>query len=575
MKRLADIADARFEIDEALNAPAPVAVIGSSAPLPRWRRALPWTIAGLALFSTAVTLSLWAPWRARAEAPLVRVTGDIGADVSVTGQGAVALSPDGTTLAFIAREPGDDSGIAATQLYIRRLDRLDATPVPGTTPAASPFFSPDGQWIGFASSGVLKKVSVSGGAVVTVTEAPLFRGGSWGEDDTIVFSSQREGGAVMRVPAAGGEPQKLTTPSQTEVFGHFTPQMLPNGRGILDATPPDPGAFNDATIMVLPLPTGEPMLLQRGGYYPRYLSSGHLTWVRDGTLFAATLDSASLQVTGRAVPVQAGLVGPVNGSALVSVSTEAPLAYLPNEAAGGPAQGPMLWLDRSGATRALRATPAVWGTPRFSPDGGRLALTVSDGRQADIWIYDIERDTLTRLTSDPARRSRLSGHPTAPESPTGRIAEVAYRICTGSVPTEPAPSSVSPIDPQRPTPRWVPSWRPVSRLSSGQPTTARPEHSDPCRLTAARRLVGNPASRKSFVGAVASCRSPRFRPMAGGWPTPPWNRGSRRSTSSRSPRGAGGGRCRATAAICRCGRARGGNCSLRHPPGRQPPGRNG
>jgi serine/threonine-protein kinase len=409
-KRLADIADARLEIDDALSMPpeATTTVASAAPPVPRWRRALPWSVAAAALISTGGTLALWAPWRTPQPNPVVRVTADVGADVSVAGAAPLAMSPDGSILAFTAVPGRADPAVSQPQLHIRRMGDLTASPVPGATPAIAPFFSPDGQWVAFASGGVLKKVLVSGGALVTLTESPMFRGGWWAEDDTIVFTSSRNGGAIMRVSAAGGDAEEVIAAGETGA-GYSRPQVLPGGRGLVFAAVPDSGVPEDASIMVQSLPPdGEPRVLQQGGYFPRYLSSGHLTWMRGGTLFAAPFSLDSLQLTGAPVPVLDQIITQafVAGAAAVSVSASGALAFLPGEGGGVPNQGPLLWLDRTGTSRPLRATPAAWGNPAFSPDGSRVAVTIFDGRQADIWIYDWGRDTLTRLTTDPANDAK-------------------------------------------------------------------------------------------------------------------------------------------------------------------------
>lgn len=198
--RIPEIAAVRFLLDEASSGDAktsgPVSV-GVKAGL--LRRSLPWAVAGTLGVGLATALGLWAPWRNAPPLAPLHLEATLGGDASLanTGVGASAiLSPDGQMLAFVARKMAG----ATSQLYVRRLDQLKATPLSGTDEASSPFFSPDGQWIAFFAGGKLKKISVSGGAAVTLCDASNPRGGIWAEDGTIVFQPiGTAGGNLMRV----------------------------------------------------------------------------------------------------------------------------------------------------------------------------------------------------------------------------------------------------------------------------------------------------------------------------------------------------------------------------------------
>ena len=406
-KRLADISDARLEIDDAIAAPA-----GSEgearAPvvpaMPRWRRVLPWAVTVAAVIGAVTTLFLWAPWRPLPASAPLRVSAELGADASLVIAGgagvpagnAAVVSPDGSQLAFVAQPHGG----GAPRLYVRHLDQLTATPLAGTEGAAGPFFSPDGQSLGFSSGGKLKKIAVTGGAPVTLADAPATRGGSWAEDGTIVFASTRGGGGLWRVVvAAGGTAEQLTTPAPGEAW-HRWPQVLPGGRAVLYTVSAVIGNSTNAWLAVQPLPTGTPHVVQRGGSSGRYLPSGHLTWVHDGTLFAAPFDLATLVVTGPAVPVVPGVVSsPGNGSAPVDVSHTGTLVYLPGGENASAA--PLEWLTRDGKTTPIRATPANWSGVQIAPNGLRLAFALTDTANMDVWTYDVARDAPTKLTTDP------------------------------------------------------------------------------------------------------------------------------------------------------------------------------
>jgi serine/threonine-protein kinase len=335
-------------------------------------------------------------------APL-RLSADLGADgalaTTIANQwgDAAILSPDGTLVAFVAQE--GETGRA--QLYVRRLDQLQATPLAGTDDALCPFFSPDGLWIAYSDERKLKKIPVTGGAPTTLADIGELRGGTWGEDGTIVFSPDKTPGApLLRVSAEGGKPEALTSPAEGEAIRQW-PQLLPGGKAVLYTGNSIVGSFNDANLMVQPLPSGTPKVVQRGGFHGRYLPSGHLVYIHDGTLFAAPFDLERLEVTGQPLPALENVASnSLTGGAQFSVSATGALVYLPGQMTGTGI--PLEWMNRDGTTSPLRRTPARWLNPRFSPDGRRLAMDILDST-SDIWVYEWARDALTRLTSDPAQ----------------------------------------------------------------------------------------------------------------------------------------------------------------------------
>ena len=403
-RRLADASDARLEIDEALgggpvDASPPRDVLAARS---AWQRALPWAIAGAALVVAGASVLLWAPWRTAAATAPLRLSSDVGAGDGVAlpvDQGAAAvLSPDGMLLAFSAQKTGSN----VAQLYIRRLDRLQAIALTGTEGARNPFFSPDSQWIAYFADGKLKKTAVSGGATVTLCDAPNGRGGAWTEDDTIIFSPNNVVDVtLMRVPAAGGSPAPLFKLEQDEHTQRW-PQMLPDGKTVLYSSAATLTQWDDANVVVQPVAGGARKVLVRGGYYGRYLPSGHLVYVHQGTMFAAPFDVNRLEVSGPPVPVVENVAASpgVTGGAQFAAGGNGTLVYVPGRTVSQDA--PMSWLDRSGKTMTLRAMPMNWSNPVFSPDGTRLAIDIFDGKQADVWVYDWGRDTLSRLTFDQA-----------------------------------------------------------------------------------------------------------------------------------------------------------------------------
>ena len=233
---------------------------------------------------------------------------------------------------------------------------------------------------------------------MTITDAPNSRGGAWSEDGTIVFAENRSG--LFRVPSSGGAREPLTTLATGEVTHRF-PQFLPGGRAVLYTAHTASDNFDDATIVVRPLSGGTPTTVQRGGYYGRYLPSGHVAYIHKGTLFAAPFDLDRLEVTGPSVPVIENVTATASrGEAQFAFSSSGTLVYLASRSDSGL---PLLWFDRQGRTETLRSTPARFRAHRIAPDGQRIALDLFDGTQSDVWIYDFARDTLSRVTFDPRR----------------------------------------------------------------------------------------------------------------------------------------------------------------------------
>ena len=410
-RRLDSAADARLEIEEALTSPA--AIDGPGGPttdsrvLSR-RRALPWTVAAIFGAALVSVLVLWAPWRAATVSAPRRLQASIGAAAALQpGPGAaVSLSPDGTTLAFVGQQAN------LSRLFVRPLDQLLATPLAGTEGAASPFFSPDGRWIAFFADGKLKKVAATGGAVVPLCDAVNARGGTWSDNDTIIFAAI-PGSMLMRVGSNGGTPTSMGAVVPGPTTAQQWPQALPRRQGVLYTEQPTLANANAANVVVVPLSGGTPKVVVRGSHFGRYVPTGHLVYLQRGTLFAVRFDLDRLETVGEAVPAVEGVLTNLSTSgAQVAFSPDGTLVYVPGVAA---TLGSAIdWLTRDGMTSVLRQTKADWASPRFSPDGQKLALDISDGKQRDIWVYEWASDRLTQLTFDP-------GQDTGPHwSPDGR-----------------------------------------------------------------------------------------------------------------------------------------------------------
>ena len=365
---------------------------------------VPWAFAGA--LALVLMLMLWAPWRSVPAASPIVVSVQPGSDlllaesVSTTFGQTMTISPNGDVIAFQAQKGAGES----RRLYARRLDQLDAVVLPGTDEAIGPFFSPNGLWIGFFADGQLKKIAVTGGAPQMLAPAPDPRGGAWGEDDMIVFSPDKTSGTrLLRVSSSGGNAEPLASLADGEAI-QVWPQFLPGGKGVLYTGSGAPGAYNDANIMVQPPSGGTPKVVYRGGYYGRYLPSGHLVYIHDGTLFAAPFDLERLEMVGEPRAQHAVTSNTVTGGAQFAVSSGGTLVYRPGYAAGA---GILLhWMYRDGKTTPLQMDPANVLNPVFSSDG-RLALEIRDA-PPNIWVYESK---LRRLTSDPVRAAKPAWTP--------------------------------------------------------------------------------------------------------------------------------------------------------------------
>lgn len=375
-----------------------------------------WTAGGIATVAAAAALMVWRPWQGEsAPRPPLRLTAEVGANISLFTQtnSSLALSPDGTRLAFI----GATSAGGNPMLYVRRLDQLQASPIATAEGAFSPFFSPDGEWIGFFAQGKLRKVAATGSAAVTLCDAPNGRGANWSEDGWIYFVPDSTlGRPIQRVRAEGGTPEDVVKIESKDGLLRW-PQILPDGKALLFTQSRGATSFDSATIAVWSLVDHTRKTVVQAGYNARYLPSGHIVYVKEGTLFAAPFDLGTLEVRGDAVPALQGITtNSANGGAQFAVSNSGTAVYVLGETTAD--RAPIRWIDGNGKTELLRSTVADWSSPSFSPDGRRLAMDILDSAQTDIWVYEWARDTLSRLTFDRTNDLRPVW------SPTGRY--IAY-----------------------------------------------------------------------------------------------------------------------------------------------------
>jgi eukaryotic-like serine/threonine-protein kinase len=304
---------------------------------------------------------------------------------------AVALSPDGAHLAYVARQSGTQ------QLYLRAMDSMEARPIARTEGAINPFFSPDGEWVGFFADGKLKKVSVKGGAALTICNAADPSGASWGSHGIITLATTGVS-AVYQVSDAGGTPQPLARLEKGEVSQRW-PEFLPGSKAVLFAVGPSGFNFSNAKVAVQSLATGDRRnLFQQGATQPRYALSGQLVYAQGGSLIAVPFDPQRLEVAGAAVPVVEGVLQTTTtGAAQYSLSNNGSLVYVPGDIHG--ARLTLVWVSRNGAEQPLAAPANSYLAPRLSPDGRRIAVAIQE-QESQIWLYDLSRETLTRFTFD-------------------------------------------------------------------------------------------------------------------------------------------------------------------------------
>ena len=542
-RRLRDIGDVFPLLDASVSDSHVSGVRRHGAGASVWR-AVPWAV-GVAGVLIGIGGFLLAPFESSRPANrLVRVEVNAGSDVSVVNdQGpAAAISPDGSLLAFTGRKPGQ-----ARQIYVRRLDQLEAMPLSGTEDAFMPVFSPDGQWIAFFSQGKLKKIAANGGSVVVLCDAPSGRGVNWGDNGWIVFTPNASPGAtVQRVNPNGGRPEPVTRLREGEASQRF-PQVLPGGRGVLYSTADNLGNYNDGDIVVQPLPDGAPKVVLNGGHFGRYVRSGHLAYVHDARLFAVPFDLDRLEVTGSPVPVLERVARSVqNGAAQFDISATGVAVYLAED--GGGSQ-PLQWLTRDGVITSLKAAPSNWSNPRISPDGQRVALDRFDGLQTDIWMYDWRADAMTQFTFDPSEDWAPiwtpDGEGVVFKSTRQRFAFNLYlQRADGVGQPEELTELRNPLTPGL----WHPSGNALAMIENNPVTNY-----DILMLPLSQKGGTAPGGATPFLNSVARRRAPPSRPMVAG---------SRMSQTSPAE------------TLCMCGptrRAEGSNSSRRR--ARNPHGR--
>jgi len=388
-QRLRDIGEARIAIEDVLSGASPDASGDGVAPRGESR---PGRLAllGLGTLLLGAGVGAIATWNLKpspeSAAPVARFQIDLPAGQRLATSGsALALSADGSQLAYVATSEGSD----VRRIYLRAMNTEEIQPVAGTEGAMDPFFSPDDRWLGFFAGGKLAKIPMNGGVAQPLAPAALPGGASWGRG-TIVFSPQA-GGNISQLSDQGVGLRSITQ-LDTADAGLFSPEILPGGKAVLFARfKPSPA------IAVQSIGTGKPRVLIPGPAVtaPRYVSSGHLIYARMGTLMAAPFDAERLEIEGDGVPVVPNVLQTptIIPWAQYAVSASGSLAYVPVATSSPRSQ--LVWVDKRGRETFLPAPPRDYDQPRILPhEGGRIALNVNDNARTELWLYDLAKDSL-------------------------------------------------------------------------------------------------------------------------------------------------------------------------------------
>jgi serine/threonine-protein kinase len=416
-ERLHDIADARIELSLALRSPEDV--IAS----PAISRRRPMTL--LAVGAAAVIIGILIgpairnvvrPKAILSVGPVVRSSirlqpnyrlGGEDLDASISRRltrTEMALSADGQILVYSASKM-DAGPEGKAGLFVRKLEELEPVPVKGTEGGHCPFLSPKGDWIGFWSAGRLKKIPIEGGIATDLCAVQRPFGFSWGDDDRIVFVPDR-GSGLMRIPASGGSVETLTVPDRSRgEYAHCLPHVLPGARGILFTIKRHPWDV-EPRLAILDLRSGQWRVLLENAADGRYAATGHVVFLRQGTLMAVPFDLRRLELTGQAVPVVAGVEQTLNttesyndtGAGQFSLSASGCLVYAPGSI-DADQENSLVWVDAEGRDEKIVSFKAPFFSTQLSPDGKRIAYTLL-GMEGHVWVLVIARGTATMLTTE-------------------------------------------------------------------------------------------------------------------------------------------------------------------------------
>jgi serine/threonine-protein kinase len=395
-RRRQTAADVRVDLELALAEPAWMS--GIARPGGARRPLRTWILVAAAALAAAVAAATVVWYISRPEPPRVTraiVASSLSAPLTITATSRdLAISRDGSRLVYV--------GVNGTRLVVQTFDQLQPTTLSGVGVPSHPIFSPDGEWIAFFDGATaLKKVPTAGGPATIVT--PLSRGNprgaSWASDGTILFATTDPGTGLLRVSADGGQPEVVTTPDQAQgEIDHLWPELLPGNEAAL-FTIRTRGSIDQAQVAVVDLRTRERKVLLRGGSHAQYVAPGYLVYGVGGTLRSVAFDLGRLEVTATPLPVVESVSMTPDGGTDAAVTSDGTLVYVPEFTAD--AVRSIVWVDRQGREEPLALPPGAYLSPRLAPDGTKLAVS----RDGDLWVSDLSRRTMTRLTFDGATTS--------------------------------------------------------------------------------------------------------------------------------------------------------------------------
>jgi Tol biopolymer transport system component len=389
-ERIRDAGDIRIELEGALSGTSNDA--GGPATVSTRRRL--WAgVAGAALLLCGLAAGFAFGHRTpEADRGVTRFEIALPQGLAITDDttGSIAISPDDRAIVFVARDT------AGPRLFVRRLDRTDVLPLPGTNGAKDPFFSPDGRWVGFYVAGHLRKVSLADGTQAELTADEDSTGAAWAPDGTIVFAPGYSSGLV-RVSSTGGETRPVTIrDTKTGEASHSWPDILPDGDHVLYTIEYTGKPFDEPAIAVVPLRSGVSKIVLRGGTSGRYSPSGHLLYARGSRLLAVPFDLQRLEPSGEATTVVDGVAAEIGrGRTDLAVSRAGTLVFVPGKLNDYARE--LLWASRDGTLTAVTAQRRGFWEPALSPDGQHALLAIV-GSDDDIWMLDLSRDISTRIT---------------------------------------------------------------------------------------------------------------------------------------------------------------------------------
>ena len=360
---------------------------------PLWAVIAPAALGG-AVVAAAVAAALWSLRPPPPPAPVTRFSYALPRDQTFTraGRHVFAISPDGSNVVYVANN----------QLYLKPMADMDAKPIVGTAQDVdTPFFSPDGKWIAFAavSESKLKKVAVTGGAIVTLAEIDNPYGAFWAAGDQIFVGQGPKG--IVRVSANGGKPETVVTVKPGE-FAQ-SPQLLPDGDHLLFtlAAGSSDERWDQAQIVIQSLHSGARTVVVNGGTDARYVPTGHVIYTLGATVFALPFNLNTMGPSGGPVPVLDGVsrAASITGAVFIAVSENGSLGFVPGSVANASTSVRLAFMSRNGQTTLLNVPQRPYFQPRLSPDGRQLAVEVREGKEANIWVYDVSGTTaMRRLT---------------------------------------------------------------------------------------------------------------------------------------------------------------------------------